>query len=41
MDQKQVEKRLKWLDEQRIKDAEKLQTLLDRNKYLEESIGVI
>ena len=38
MDQKQVEKRLKWLDEQRIKDSEKLQTLLERNKHLEESI---
>ncbi len=38
MDQKQVENRLKWLDEQRIKDSEQLQTLLDRNKHLEESI---
>jgi chromosome segregation ATPase len=38
MDQKQVEKRLKWLDEQRIKDSEQLQALLDRNKFLEESI---
>ncbi|NOR89587.1 MAG: hypothetical protein GQ524_04965 [Anaerolineales bacterium] len=38
MDQKQVEKRLKWLDEQRIKDSEQLQALLDRNKILEESI---
>ncbi|TET98256.1 MAG: hypothetical protein E3J30_07150 [Anaerolineales bacterium] len=38
MDQKQVEKRLKWLDEQRIKDSEQLQALIDRNKYLEESI---
>ncbi len=38
MDQKQVEKRLKWLDEQRIKDSEQLQALNDRNKYLEESI---
>jgi len=38
MDQKQVEKRLKWLDEQRIKDSEQLQTLIDRNKFLEESI---
>ena len=38
MDQKQVEKRLKWLDEQRIKDSEQLQALNDRNTYLEESI---
>lgn len=38
MDQKQVEKRLKWLDEQRIKDSEQLQALIERNKYLEESI---
>jgi chromosome segregation ATPase len=38
MDQKQVEKRLEWLDEQRIKDSEQLQALVDRNKYLEESI---
>jgi uncharacterized protein (DUF3084 family) len=38
MDQKQVEKRLKWFDEQRIKDSELLQALIDRNKYLEESI---
>jgi len=38
MDQKQVEKRLKWLDDQRIKESEKLQALIDRNKYLEESI---
>ena len=38
MDQKQIEKRLKWLDEQRIKDSEKLQALLERNKHLEESI---
>lgn len=38
MDQKQVEKRLSWLDEQRIKDSERLQALLDRNKFLEESI---
>ena len=38
MDQKQVEKRLKWLDEQRIKDSEQLQALLERNKHLEESI---
>ncbi len=38
MDQKDIEKRLKWLDEQRIKDSEQLQALLDRNKYLEESI---
>ena len=38
MDQKQIEKRLKWLDEQRIKDSEQLQALIDRNKYLEESI---
>lgn len=38
MDQKQVENRLKWLDEQRIKDSEQLQALNDRNKYLEESI---
>ncbi len=38
MDQKQVEKRLKWLDEQRIKDSEQLQALNDRNKYLEEAI---
>jgi chromosome segregation ATPase len=38
MDQKQVEKRLKWLDEQRIKDSEQLQALHDRNTYLEESI---
>jgi chromosome segregation ATPase len=38
MDQKQIEKRLKWLDEQRIKDSEQLQALLDRNKFLEEAI---
>ncbi len=38
MDQKHVEKRIKWLDEQRIKDSERLQALLDRNKFLEESI---
>ncbi len=38
MEQKQVEKRLKWLDEQRIKDSELLKALVDRNKYLEESI---
>jgi chromosome segregation ATPase len=38
MDQKQVEKRLKWLDEQRIIDSGQLQVLLDRNKHLEESI---
>lgn len=38
MEQNQVEKRLKWLDEQRIKDSEQLQALLDRNKILEESI---
>lgn len=38
MDQKQVEKRLKWLDEQRINDSEQLQALNDRNKYLEEAI---
>ncbi|MCJ7569656.1 MAG: hypothetical protein MUO58_19275 [Anaerolineales bacterium] len=37
MDQKQVEKRLKWLDEQRIKDSEQLHVLINRNKYLEES----
>ena len=38
MDQKQIEKRLKWLDEQRIKDSEQVQALHDRNIYLEESI---
>ncbi len=38
MDQKQIEKRLKWLDEQRIKDSEQLQALFDRNKHLEETI---
>lgn len=38
MDQKQVEKRLKWLDDERIKESEQLQALIDRNKYLEESI---
>lgn len=38
MDQKQVENRLKWLDEQRINDSEQLQALNDRNKYLEEAI---
>ncbi len=38
MDQEQVEKRLKWLDDKRIKESEKLQALIDRNKYLEESI---
>ena len=38
MDQKQIEKRLEWLDEQRIKDSEQLQALIDRNKFLEESI---
>ena len=38
MDQKQVEKRLKWLDEQRIKDSQQLQALNDRNTNLEESI---
>jgi chromosome segregation ATPase len=41
MDQNQIEKRLKWLDEQRIKDSEQLQALLDRNKYLEESIEAL
>ncbi|MGB2896931.1 MAG: hypothetical protein WBB65_12290 [Anaerolineales bacterium] len=38
MDEKQVEKKLKWLDEQRIKDSEQFQVLLNRNKFLEESI---
>ncbi|MCK5634044.1 MAG: hypothetical protein KAI06_03115, partial [Anaerolineales bacterium] len=38
MNEKQVEKKLKWLDEQRIKDSEQFQTLVDRNKFLEESI---
>lgn len=37
MDPKQVEKRLEWLDEQRTKDSEQLQALIDRNKFLEES----
>ena len=41
MEQKQIEKRLKWLDEQRIKDSEVLQTLIDRNKHIEESIEIL
>ena len=38
MDLKQVEKRLKWLDEQRIKESEQIQILKDRNDFLEESL---
>jgi chromosome segregation ATPase len=38
MEEKQVEKRLQWLDEQRIKDSEQIQALTEKNKFLLESI---
>ena len=38
MDQKQIEKRLEWLDKQRIKDSEQLLALIEKNRFLEESL---
>ena len=38
MDQKQIEKRIEWLDKQRIKDSEQLLALIEKNRFLEESL---